>query len=128
MSRRPVIYPSVNLNAVSTAATITGSAIIIAQLPGVSFDCSWTGTTHGTLKVQVSNTVKLAPDGTALVAGNWFDLPSTAYMDTLPAPGGSPGTGFINVNPNVMAYAARLVFTRTDGTGALTATVCSKVV
>lgn len=129
MSDRPLIAPNLNkpvINAHSTAASFNGPATIIQRLPGISYDVSWDGTTTGTLKVQVSNTVSFNPDGSVNNAGNWHDLPSTAYQDTLPAPSGSPGNGFICV-PSTQAYAARLVFTRSGGSGTLTAVVCAKV-
>jgi hypothetical protein len=57
MSSRPILTPnSVTplINAVSTGANITGPATIIQMLAGISYDISWTGTTTGTLSVEVS--------------------------------------------------------------------------
>lgn len=130
MSRRPVIVPNLNsplVNAHSTAATFSSPATIINQIPGISYDVSWTGTTTGTFSVEVSNTFSLASNGSAGNAGNWQALPATAFMDTLPAPAGSSGHGFIDVIKPTQAYAIRLTFTRSAGTGTMTVLASAKV-
>lgn len=129
MSDRPRIAPNTYtpiINAVSMATSITGPATVIQSLPGISYDVSWTGTPTGTFSVQVSNTVVIGPAGTVLVAGNWSTLPAAAFVGTIPAPAGSASFGFIDV-VGTEAYAVRLVYTASSGTGNLTAVVCSKV-
>jgi len=129
MSDRPLVKPNILapiINAVSTAADITGTPTIIQRLPGISYDISWTGTTNGTFSIEVSNTYVQNTDGTAGNAGNWTALPSSSFVGTIPAPAGSPGTGFIDVL-GTEAYAIRFKFTRTSGTGTLTVVPCAKV-
>ncbi|MES2181065.1 MAG: hypothetical protein V4493_03080 [Pseudomonadota bacterium] len=129
MSDRPLIAPQRNkpiINAHSTGASFNGTPSIIQRLPGISYDIAWTGTTHGTISIEVSNTYSIDATGAVLDAGNWNALPSAAFIGTLPAPAGSPGNGFIDVI-GTEAYAIRPVFTRTDGTGTMTIQACAKV-
>lgn len=129
MSHRPIIAAnSVTplINAVTTGADITGPATIIQFLPGISYDISWTGTTHGTISVEVSNTYSQNSDGTVKNAGNWTILPAASFSGTYPTPAGSAGNGFLDV-VGTEAYAVRLIFTRIDGTGTMTVVPCAKV-
>lgn len=129
MSHRPIIAPSNYapiINAVSTGADITGTPTIIQFLPGISYDIAWTGTTHGTISIEVSNTYSQNSDGTTKNAGNWTVLPASAFVGTYPVPSGSAGNGFLDV-VGTEAYAVRLIFTRTDGTGTMTVVPCAKV-
>lgn len=129
MSDRPLIVPNLNkpiINAVSMASSITGSATIIQRLPGISYDLAWTGDPTGTFSIQVSNTYAQNVDGTVANAGNWTTLPPAAFIGTIPAPAGSPDTGFIDI-VGTEAYAIRIVYTRSSGTGSLTVLACAKV-
>lgn len=130
MSDRPLIAPNLNKPVVNAGdmsqATVTSQVSIIQRLPGISYDIAWTGTPTGTFAVQVSNTYTQNPDGTAANAGNWNTLPSAALIGTLPAPAGAPGNGFIDVI-GTEAYAIRLVYTKTSGTGSLTVVPSAKV-
>lgn len=129
MTIRPLIAPNTIaplVNAVSTAADITSAPTYINQLPGISYDISWTGTTNGTFAVQVSNTYVQNPDGSTKVAGNWNSLPTVAFVGTYPVPAGSSGNGFLDVVGTEAAWV-RLVYTRSSGTGAMTVVVAAKV-
>ena len=129
MADRPLIKPNILIpivDSVSTASTITSPPTNINLLPGLSYDISWTGTTNGTLEVQVSNTYAQASDGTVLAAGNWNTLPEAAFTGTYPAPSGSPGNGFLDVVGTEAAWC-RLVYTPSSGTGTMTVVVAAKV-
>lgn len=129
MSSRPLIVPNLQrplINAVSMAASINGPATIINLIPGISYDIVWTGSPVGTFSVQVSNTYSQSASGAVASAGSWSDLPPAAFVGTLPAPAGSAGNGFIDV-VGTEAYAVRLVYTRTSGTGSLTVVAAAKV-
>ena len=129
MSHRPIIAANSVLpliNAVSTASNITGPATIIQFLPGISYEVSWTGTTLGTISVQVSNSFRQNADGTIANAGNWTTLPTTSFSGNYPVPSGSPGSGMLDV-VGTEVYAVRLVYTRTSGSGTFTAICCAKV-
>lgn len=121
-----LIAPIPIINAVSTAATITSTPVHIMFSDLISIQAVWTSTTHGTFAAQVSNDAILGPTGT-ISGGTWTALDVTKYEVTgaYPAPAGSPGNGimqFINLG---FAFF-RLVFTRTDGSGLLTATLTAK--
>ena len=129
MSHRPIIAANSVvplINSVSTASNITGPATIIQFLPGISYEVSWTGTTNGTISVQVSNSFRQNADGTIANAGNWTTLPTSSFSGTYPVPSGSPGSGMLDV-VGTECYAVRLVYTRTGGSGTFTAIPCAKV-
>jgi len=129
MSDRPLIKPDLTkplLNAVSMASDITSLPTIIQRLPGISYDIAWTGTPTGTFQIQVSNTVTLNLDGTLQNAGNWTTLPTSSFSGTYPVPAGSTSNGFIDV-VGTEAYAVRIKYTRSSGTGTLTVLAAAKV-
>jgi hypothetical protein len=128
MSSRPFLAPKLQnpiINGASMGASITGPATVIQMLPGISYDISWTGSPVGTFQIQVSNTYSVSPDGT-VTTGNWTTIPSTVFSGSYPVPAGAPGNGMIDL-VGTMAYAVRLVYTRTSGSGALTVVAASKV-
>lgn len=129
MSDRPLIAPNNNsplVNAASMAGDVTSPATIIQRLPGISYSVVWTGTPVGTFAVQVSNDFSLDSTGTVLNAGHWTSLPTSAFTGTYPVPSGSASAGFLDV-VGTEAYAVRLKYTRTSGTGTLTVIPCAKV-
>lgn len=129
MSDRPLIVPNLSkplINAVSMASNITGSPTIINRIPGISYDIAWTGTPTGTFSIQVSNTYAQNADGTVANAGNWNTLPTSSFSGTYPVPSGSADHGFLDV-VGTEAYAVRLIYTATSGTGSLTVLAAAKV-
>jgi hypothetical protein len=129
MSDRPFLKPNTVIpiiNGVSMASSITGTPQMIQTLPGMSYDIVWTGTPTGTFQVQVSNTYQQASDGTVIAAGNWTTLPTSAFTGTYPVPSGSASNGFIDV-VGTEAYAVRLVYTASGGSGNLTVVASAKV-
>lgn len=107
----------------SMATSITSLVSIINNLSMIGYDISWTGTAPvGVMSVQVSNTYAQNPDGTVRNTGNWTTL-------TLSSPAtvsGGTGNGAIDIDATGF-YAIRLVYTRTSGTGTMTAVVNAKV-
>lgn len=129
MSDRPIIAPNVNkpvINATGVSGDVTSLVSVIQRVPGISYDIAWTGTLVGTLSVQVSNTVTLNPDGSIASAGNWNSLPPATFIGTYPIPAGSPGNGFLDV-VGTEAYAVRIKFNYSSGTGNLIVYPCGKV-
>jgi hypothetical protein len=111
------------------AASITSEATVLQSISNVSYEVSWVGTMPvGALKLQVSNTYSLGADGTPANSGIWTDVPMDvdgAYATSIPITGNS-GNGFIDVTLQA-GYSTRLVYTKTSGTGTLTATIAGKV-
>jgi hypothetical protein len=121
-----LIAPTPIIDAVSTAASITSSPVHIMYSDLISIQLVWTGTTHGTFAAAVSNTAVLSSTG-VISGGTWTNLDVTKYEVTgaYPAPAGGASNGimqFINLG---FAFF-RIAFTRTDGTGLLTATLTAK--
>lgn len=89
----------------------------------IGYDISWTGATPlGTMSIQVSNTYEQNADGTVKDPGTWTTVP----LSTAPTVSGSPGNGYIDIEA-MGAYAIRLVYNRTSGTGTMQAVLCGKV-
>lgn len=123
MSSRPQAAPFSVITNGSMAGNITSTPTIIQKLSMIGYDISWTGTAPvGVMSVQVSNTFSENADGTVKNAGNW----TTLTLSTTPAVSGATGSGFIDVDATG-AYAIRLVYTRTSGTGILNAVITAKV-
>lgn len=122
MSTRPIIKPFPVFSSSSMATSLTSPATIISNLSGVGYDIAWTGAPVGTFSVQISNTVTLNAQGAVATAGSWTTLTLSSSI----AAAGSADNAFINL-AGVEAYAIRLVYTRSSGTGTLNATISGKV-
>lgn len=131
MSTRTNARPTTVIKAASmAAATITSSPTILQSLSMVSYSVVWTGSSPiGTLSVQASNDVQIGIDGTVVAGtGTWNTLYfnyNGSLVSSIPVSGNS-GNGLINLS-NLSFYAIQLVYTKTSGTGSLTATVTGKV-
>lgn len=122
MSSRPQFSPHKVIDAVSMAASITSEVTIIQKLSMISYDIAWTGTSPvGSITVEVSNSYVKDASGVVSVAGNWTTLPVSAMSVS-----GNSGNGFLDIDA-ISAYAIRLVYTRTSGTGSLTVIINGKV-
>lgn len=123
MSSRPQAAPFSVITNGAMSANITSKPTIIQKLSMIAYDISWTGTAPvGVMSVQVSNTYSENADGTVKNAGSW----TTLTLSTSPAVSGSTGNGIIDVDATG-AYAMRIVYTRTSGTGVMNAVICAKV-
>lgn len=123
MASRPIFTPYSVITDGSMAGNLTSKVTIIQNLSMVSYDISWSGTTPvGEITVQVSNTYSQNADGSVRNAGTWHTL--VLSDETLVS--GNTGDGFIDVDANA-AYAIRLIYTRTSGTGTLNVTINGKV-
>lgn len=86
----------------------------------VSYSATWSGSSPvGTLAVEISNDYSQNEAGGVANAGNWTVLTSSAVS-------GNSGTIFFDV-AQTAGYAIRLHYTRTSGSGSMTATVNAKV-
>ncbi len=109
--------------------SITSAATILQMLSLVSYSFSWAGSSPvGIINVQVSNDFSLDAGGGIKNAGTWntvtVEINGTTLSD-IPVTG-STGTGFIDITATA-AYAMRVVYTRTSGSGTLQAILAAKV-
>ncbi len=89
----------------------------------LSYAVSWVGSSPvGAMSVQVSNDFSINVDGSVRNAGTWNTLPISPAATV----SGSTGNGFIDIGATG-AYAIRLVYTRTSGTGTMQAQINAKV-
>ena len=115
------------------SGNITSAVTILQSTTLGSYSLSWAGTSPvGTIKLQASDDFSVFPNGVTNNAGTWTDLPLSVSLDdgaiatAFSAPvSGNTGTGYIEWSTG--AYALRLVFTATSGTGTLQATFNGKV-
>jgi len=122
MSTRPNLKPFSVFTNQSMSTTVHSPATIINFVTGVGYDLSWTGTPTGVFSVEISNTYSLNADGSVGNAGNWAPV----TLSTPITASGSADNAFINL-AGLEAYAVRLTYTRTSGSGTLNATICGKV-
>lgn len=105
------------------AGNLTSEVTIIQKLSMLSYDISWSGTAPvGVITIQVSNSYSQNGDGTVRNAGSWTTLSLSSPTNV----SGATGNGFIDVDATA-AYAMRLVYTRTSGTGTMNVIVSGKV-
>ena len=130
MSTRTALRPVAVLSGNMASTTAASSPTVLQSLSMLSYEVAWSGTSPvGTLEVQVSNSYALASNGTTGVAGTWTSMPleiNSSTVATTIAILGNTGSGFIDVEVQA-GYAARLLYTKTSGTGTITAIVSGKV-
>lgn len=130
MSTRTNLRPTTVINAKSMSSSIISSPTILQSISAVSYVVIWSegSTPVGSLSVEVSNDFSLEADGTVKNAGIW--VPITLTLSGSPVTGipvsGDSGSGFIDV-PGISAYAIRLHYTRSSGSGTMTSIVNGKV-
>lgn len=123
MSSRPQFSPFYVILDGNMATSLTSKVTIIQKLSLISYSISWIGTSPvGTMSVEVSNDFQENSDGSIKNAGTWTALP----LDVSAPVSGNADHGFIDIDLQA-AYAMRLVYTRTSGTGLMRAVIASKV-
>ena len=112
MARKHVVYAFDMFDAVSLGASATSSIVEVSQLDYASIYVSWTGSsTVGDLEVQAAN----GEDGTY----HALDFGSTISI--------SGASGSHNIILSEMPFThIKLVYTRSSGTGSITATLTAK--
>ncbi len=122
MSSRPLLKPQSVITNGSMAGSLTSLVTIINQISIISYAVSWAGSTPvGTMSVQVSDDYSQNGDGTVRNSGTWNTLPINTMNVS-----GNTGNGFIDIYVTG-AYAIRLLYTRSSGTGTMNATISGKV-
>lgn len=112
----------------SMAASITSAPTLLQSLTMVNYEVTWAGSSPvGTISVEASNDCVVSADG-GVTGGTWVPIPldlSGVEVTAIPLSGNS-GSGMIDID-GLGAYACRLVYTRSSGTGTLAVTVVGKV-
>ena len=122
MSSRPQFNPYSVITNGNMSTSLTSEVTIIQKISYVSYSVAFTGTPVGTFSVEVSNDYALNPDGTVKNSGTW----TAVTLTSSPAATGSADNGFIDLS-GISAYAIRLKYTRSSGTGTLNAVINGKV-
>lgn len=131
-SLRPqTVIPSAQASPASTgdmSASITSAPTLLQSLTMVNYAISWSGTTPvGTVSVEASNDCTVNAEG-GVSGGIWNPLPldlNGVTVTTIPITGNT-GNGMIDID-GLSAYAVRLVYTFTSGTGTLAVVITGKV-
>ncbi len=129
MSSRTTLRPNpVIVAGDMSAATVTSTATILQSITSLNYAVTWTGTTPiGVLAVQASDDYQANGDH-VINAGTWNPVPlnlAGASVMSIPITGNT-GKGMIDID-GIAAYAVRLLYTKTSGTGTVAAVVTGKV-
>lgn len=131
MSFRPELKPYQVITDGNMATSLTSLVTIIQKISLVSYTVSWSGTSpSGTLSMQISNDYEIGPTGAVVNSGNWSALSFTNHGSVTPVTSitVSGNTGADDLISDLCgAYAIRLIYTRSSGTGTLQAYICGKV-
>ena len=133
MSTRTNLRPNPVITNGNMSGNITSAVTILQSITLGSYGLSWSGTSPvGTIKLQASDDYSVFPNGLVDNAGTWTDLPLSVSVNdgtiatAFSAPvSGNTGTGYIEWSTG--AYALRLLFTSTSGSGSLQAIFQGKV-
>ncbi len=125
------VIPSLQASPASTgsmATSITSAPTLMQSLTLLNYQVVWSGSTPvGTIAVEASNDCEVLPSG-GVTGGTWHPVPldlAGVSVTSIPLTGNT-GKGMIDID-GLAAFATRLVYTRTSGTGTLTVTVNGKV-
>jgi len=120
--RKDVLFPFTLVAAVSMGGDITSTPIDVQNIDNVGLQVAWTSANAvGVISVQGSLDYKPTNPPTA---GTWYDL---TFDPALTQPASDNGGYLINLNQVPYTWL-RLKYTRTSGTGTLTAYACGKMV
>lgn len=123
MASRPQLAPYPVIQDGDMSGDLISLPTIIQKLSEISYSVSWNGVSPiGSVSVQVSNDYSLNADGSVRNSGTWNTLPLSAATDV----SGNSGNGFIDIDVSA-AYAIRLIYTATSGTGTMNVLVAGKV-
>lgn len=123
MSRKNVL-PAYNVITAGdmSLASLTSLPTNIQFLDNVCFQLVWTGTPTGTFSIQGSLTHQQDSLGNVSNVGTWDNISLS------PAPVAVGSAGDILIDMNQLSFPwIRVVYTKTSGTGTLTATVGGKM-
>ena len=103
-------------------SSLTSAPTNIQFLDNVAIQFNFTGAPSGTFSIEVSADYEQDIGGATINVGNW--VPVT--LPTPPVASGSAGSVFIDLN-QLAAPWVRVKYTKTSGTGSLTAWISAKM-
>lgn len=121
MSSRPLIEQAIVMNAVSLAASTTSVITNIKMISICSYSLSWTGTPTGEFTVEVCNDYVPADSKIPAQTGNWVTIPLSEQV----LANGDSGSAYIDID-TIGCTWIRLRYTRSSGTGSVTAFIGGK--
>ena len=104
-----------------SAASITSLVTNIQYIDNICLELTFTGSPTGTFSVEGSVDYRQDFNGNVQNAGHWVPI----TLPTAPVASGAPGSILIDMNQLSFPYI-RVVYTKTSGTGSLTATIGGK--
>ena len=122
MASRPIFSPYQVITNGDMTQTLHSKVTIVQNLSMISYEISWSGTPTGAFTVEVSNTYSQNAAGAVVNTGNWTALALSSAITAT----GSAGVAFADVDATG-AYAVRLTYVPSGGSGTLQATVAGKV-
>lgn len=128
MSSRPLLAPQSVITNGDMTTTLTSLPTVIQNVSMPSYALSWTSSSiSGKAAIQVSNDFSTGSPNKAANAGTWTTVPlsvngSTVQYVTINT---DNSTAFIDL-ALLSAYAVRLVYSPTSGTGTLQAVISGK--
>ncbi len=123
MSRKLTLAPYKVIDAGSMGTTLTSTVTNIQYLDNVGVQLNFTTSDAvGTFQVQVSMDYTQDAVGNVLNAGNWINL----TLNPSPVAASAANQIYIDIN-QVSAPYMRVKYTRTSGTGTLTAYITGKM-
>lgn len=129
MSTRPQTKPMQVITNGDMSGDITSLVTVLSQQSMCSYSFSWAASSPvGTISVQCSNDYSQNADGSVKNSGTWNSLTvelSGNEVTSIPI-SGNTGIGFIDID-QLAAYAVRVIYTASSGTGSLQVTFTGKV-
>lgn len=117
-----LLKPVLILNSVSMGANITSGAVEVKNQDNIGVQLHWTTSDGvGTFSVQISSDHFEDTEGNIVVAGNWVTLPLSPAITAASA----NDDAYIDLN-QMSAMYMRVIYTRTSGTGTVSAIVVAK--
>mgnify|MGYP003329372866 CR=1 FL=1 len=130
MSTRMTLRPQSVISNGDMSGNLVSDPTILQALTIGTYTFEWAGASPvGTIQFQVSNNYSLNQNGTVKNPGTWvtgyvFDPSTQSWINQIPV-SGNTGEGVIEFSSG--AYAVRVIYTATSGTGALQAVINGKV-
>ncbi len=117
-----LLRPLTLLSAVSMSTDITSVAVEIKNQDNIGVQLNWTtADAIGAFSIQISSDHVQDLEGNIQTPGNWISLPLSPGISSA----GNSDTAYVDLN-QMSAQYMRVLYTRTSGSGTVTAIVVAK--